>query len=94
MHKEGQPNQALAPTGSQGREKRRAENDSTLGSGWATRLCGTYLGYGYRVIEVYPPSVSMQVLLGAKTSDETPPLERNSPAEPSPAASSRGRYHG
>ena len=55
MHKEGRPNQALAPTGSQGREKRRAENDSTLGPGWATRLCGTYLGYGYRVIEVYPP---------------------------------------
>ena len=72
MHKEGQPNQALAPTGSQGREKRRAENDSTLGPGWATRLGGTYLGYGYRVIEVYPPLVSMQVLFGAQD------LRRNS----------------
>jgi hypothetical protein len=65
MHKEGQPNQALAPNGIA--EEREAEAEKkilTLRSDRARRLVSVALTweYGDRVIEVYPPLVFMQVL--------------------------------
>ena len=68
MHKEGQPNQASPQPDRRGERRGgpKKNPDSALGPGWATRLGGTYLGYGYRVIEVYPPLASMQVLFAAQ----------------------------